>query len=67
LRAPSAARHICGFCKIQRLCRRGGDFDADPGPRRRDRCRADRLGIDVLILRAALCNLQIYKARRLRG
>jgi 2-dehydropantoate 2-reductase len=29
--------------------------------------RADRLGIDVPILRAALCNLQIYEARRLRG
>jgi 2-dehydropantoate 2-reductase len=26
--------------------------------------RADRLGIDVPILRAALCNLQIYEARR---
>lgn len=27
--------------------------------------RADRLGVDVPILRAALCNLQIYEARRL--
>jgi len=26
--------------------------------------RADRLGIDAPILRAALCNLQIYEARR---
>jgi len=26
--------------------------------------RADRLGIEVPILRAALCNLQIYEARR---
>jgi 2-dehydropantoate 2-reductase len=26
--------------------------------------RADRLGVDVPILRAALCNLQIYEARR---
>jgi 2-dehydropantoate 2-reductase len=28
--------------------------------------RADRLGVDVPILRAALCNLQIYEARRLK-
>ena len=27
-------------------------------------CRADRLGVEVPILRAALCNLQIYEARR---
>jgi 2-dehydropantoate 2-reductase len=27
--------------------------------------RADRLGVDVPILRAALCNLQVYEARRL--
>jgi 2-dehydropantoate 2-reductase len=26
--------------------------------------RADRPGIDVPILRAALCNLQVYEARR---
>jgi len=26
--------------------------------------RADRLGVDAPILRAALCNLQIYEARR---
>jgi 2-dehydropantoate 2-reductase len=28
--------------------------------------RADRRGVDVPILRAALCNLQVYEARRLR-
>jgi ketopantoate reductase len=28
--------------------------------------RADRLGIDVPILRAARCNLQLYEAQRLR-
>jgi 2-dehydropantoate 2-reductase len=28
--------------------------------------RADRLGVEVPILRAALCNLQIYEARRLK-
>jgi 2-dehydropantoate 2-reductase len=29
--------------------------------------RADRLGVEVPILRAALCNLQIYEARRARS